>query len=114
MQKDELRDKLIELLKTNACPSPYMCDPTCVYYGCADCFPYRLADHIIAHGVTIQQWIPVTERLPEPMENPVLAVFMGTVFPAWYHGGKWEVPSGFFITNITHWMPLPQAPKEVE
>ena len=24
----------------------------------------ELADHLIANGVTIQQWIPVTERLP--------------------------------------------------
>ena len=27
-------------------------------------FTEYLADHLIAHGVTVQEWIPVTERLP--------------------------------------------------
>ena len=99
MTKDEIRDRLIKLLDTN-----------CGYVD--EVKAEELADHLIAHGVTFAGWIPVGERLPEPMENPVLAVFIGTVFPAWYHGGKWEVPSGFFITNITHWMPLPEPPKE--
>ena len=60
-----VREKLVELLKTNACPSPYMCDPACRYLCFEDCFPERFADHLISHGVTVQEWIPVTERLPE-------------------------------------------------
>lgn len=50
----EVREKLVELLRTNACPSPFMCDPACRYYGYGDCFPDRFADHLIAHGVTVQ------------------------------------------------------------
>ena len=60
----DVREKLVELLKTNACPSPFMCDPMCRYYGYGDCFPDRFADHLIAHGVTVQEeaklyWKPV-------------------------------------------------------
>ena len=51
----DVREKLVELLKTNACPSPFRCDPTCRYYGYGDCFPDRFADHLIAHGVTVQE-----------------------------------------------------------
>ena len=51
----DVREKLVELLKTNACPSPFMCDPTCKYYGFEDCFPERFADYLIAHGVTMQE-----------------------------------------------------------
>ena len=51
----EVREKLVELLKTNACPSPFMCDPACRYYGYGDCFPDRFADHLISHGVTVQE-----------------------------------------------------------
>ena len=51
----DVREKLVELLKTNACPSPFMCDPACRYYGLGDCFTYRFADHLIAHGVTVQE-----------------------------------------------------------
>lgn len=50
-----VREKLVELLKTNACPSPFMCDPACRYYGFEDCFPARFADHLISHGVTVQE-----------------------------------------------------------
>ena len=32
-----------------------------------------VADHLIRNGVTVQEWIPVTERLPES-QNPVLVV----------------------------------------
>ena len=49
-----VREKLVELLKTNACPSPFICDQACKYYGYGDCFPYRFADHLIANGVTVQ------------------------------------------------------------
>ena len=61
----DVREKLVELLKTNACPAPFMCDPACRYYGYGDCFPDRFADHLIAHGVTVQEWISVKDRLPE-------------------------------------------------
>ena len=57
----DVREKLVELLKTNACPSPFMCDPACRYYGFGDCFPDRFADHLISNGVTVQEWIPQTE-----------------------------------------------------
>ena len=59
-----VREKLVELLKTNACPSPFMCDPACRYYGFEDCFPDRFADHLIAHGVTVQErgyWASLTD-----------------------------------------------------
>ena len=51
----DVREKLIKLLKTNACPAPFMCDPACRYYGFVDCFPDRFADHLIANGVTVQE-----------------------------------------------------------
>ena len=50
-----VREKLVELLKTNACPSPFMCDQACKYYGYGDCFPDRYADHLISNGVTVQE-----------------------------------------------------------
>ena len=60
----DVREKLVELLKTNACPSPFMCDPACKYYGFGDCFPDRFADHLLANGVTVQErgyWVSLTD-----------------------------------------------------
>ena len=51
----DVREKLVELLKTSACPSTFICDPTCKYYGFEDCFPERFADYLIANGVTVQE-----------------------------------------------------------
>ena len=51
----DVREKLVELLKTNACPSPFICDQACKYYGYGDCFSYRFADHLISNGVTVQE-----------------------------------------------------------
>ena len=62
-----MREKLIELLETVVSPKEVLCDGE-VLVSTA-----RVADHLIANGVTIQKWIPVTERLPEP-ETEVLVL----------------------------------------
>lgn len=56
-----MREKIIELLQNDDCPL-FM-----VFGDKVDV----LADFLIANGVTVQKWIPVTERLPEP-ETEVL------------------------------------------
>lgn len=95
----DVREKLVELLKTNACPSPFMCDPTCKYYSFEDCFPDRFADYLIAHGVTVQEWISVDDRLPEIPEGwaespePVLYMMKNTktICAGYYgEGGVWR------------------------
>lgn len=112
----DVREKLVELLKTNACPSPFMCDPTCKYYGFGDCFPDRFADYLIAHGVTVREWISVNDRLPEEKVNCIVHYkhtycdnddywAIGTCF---YDGEKFQIGLAY---KVTHWMPLPQPPK---
>lgn len=95
----DVREKLVELLKTNACPSPFMCGPTCKYYGFGDCFPDRFADYLIAHGVMVQEWISVDDRLPEIPEGwaespePVLYMMKNTktIYAGYYgEGGVWK------------------------
>lgn len=85
----------------------------------------QTADHLIANGVTVQQWIPVSERLPERAGMAVLVVAENTF------GQKYVVKAftdytgrNGFLTNekeydsiwdtawkVTHWMPLPEPPK---
>ena len=112
----DVREKLVELLKTNACPSPFICDPTCRYYGFGDCFPDRFADHLIANGVTVQEWISVEDRLPEEKVNCIVHYkhaycdnddywAIGICF---YDGEKFQIGLAY---KVTHWMPLPAPPK---
>ena len=100
----DIRIKLVELLKTNACSSPFMCDPACRYYGYGDCFPDRFADHLIAHGVTVQEldgckYCKEYEDLPEHFIDgePVGRVFDTCIQPN--ENGLWhlEVPYGVDI-----------------
>ena len=75
-----------------------------------------IADHLIAHGVTVQKWISVKDRLPED-DSDVLAYSRngeeGRIYPANYAKGVWfdcifNTPA---TGTTTHWMPLPEPPK---
>lgn len=61
----------------------------------------------------VQGWIPVEERLPKPEENPVLAFDCTGPVMAWYSPTMgWMYRTGIAGCGITHWMHLPQPPKE--
>lgn len=82
-----------------------------------------IADHLISNGVTVRQWIPVTERLPEDgcrclaiSTNPNICL-ENHIMLAWYSPGRgfedceadcMELP----CEGVTHWMQLPEAPGE--
>ena len=128
----DVREKLVELLKTSACPSTFICDPTCKYYGFEDCFPERFADYLIAHGVTVQEWINSEEMLPE---FPCLAVDVNGnsvfipdgILTIKDKHGEWcinaslakefrlingaKIDALIWENRIAYWMPLPLPPK---
>lgn len=94
-------------------------------------FAEKFTDHLIAHGVTVQEWIPVKERTPTEAGGTVW-VCLADVFPynekepyidakhdrriteahyseftkRWYKEGA-IFPDGI----VTHWMEKPQPPK---
>ena len=63
------------------------------------------------------RWIPVTERLPESLDFVVALTTGGDRIIAkrdkygWLRYGGYECER---LRPITHWMPLPEPPKEVE
>ena len=76
---------------------------------------------IIIAEVAKPRWIPVTERLPETGAD-VLVMFPHNMAVASRDMGEWVVNSGDgWCTDVnisddekepTHWMPLPEPPKE--
>ena len=99
------REKLIEVIRNfNSHIVPYYAE--------------EIADKLIANGVTVQQWIPVTERLPE-VRVPVLtygrkgAIGIGFTQPTSVApDGKIYFYARYGDSLPTHWMPLPEPPKE--
>lgn len=103
-----MREKLIELLNQGADNTP--CDSDCWDKKCNDCIRETQADHLIAHGVTVQKWIPVTERLPEQGQEVIVysgGVLKPTVFSYQFWNKNYDN-----WARITHWMPLPEPPNE--
>lgn len=64
-----------------------------------------------------RRWIPVTERLPEEFISVIVSIPsehpLPTVKEAYMANGCWVTKMAIFSSNdITHWMPLPEPPKE--
>jgi len=120
-----VRDKLIALMN-NAMLTR---ENDRLMYGEARLTFEELADYLIAHGVTVQKWIPVEEELPETIpctagtaySNAVNALTSGRkVITAIFDGEDFIGDAAFWDAEdevITHWapvlLPLPEAPKEV-
>ena len=47
------RERLIELLKSDNCESPMLCDPNCKYANLKRCYEERTADYLLANGVVV-------------------------------------------------------------
>lgn len=61
-------------------------------------------------------WIPVTERLPQDGAEVLAWSRKGFAYVDWFIDGKWQV-NGLVDGKhevVTHWMPLPDPPEEVE
>ena len=86
------------------------------------------ADYLIAHGMTIQRWIPVTEKMPEDLPENVSKKKIPCLVAHYPGNSKKRTvqfrerraggPNGWYwpkvgACSITHWMPMPEAPEDV-
>lgn len=137
------RENLVDLLTTALDWAEAQCGSV---ENCPDCAGFDIGqlgkncgfalavDYLIANGVMVQRWIPVTERLPEKDGSYLcLSQYCGSRWCAvrgfakdgrkkdeydfqrrwknvWF---DYDSEHGYFvIDSITHWMPLPEPPKE--
>lgn len=120
----DVREKLVDLLRE----APYNIFGNklgdCYFDSCLE----LIADYLISNGVTVQEWIPVTERLPDNKEHDwVLAqvvedngfMHIPNVMEYRQQRNDWLDETYGWLSEhngaftVTHWMPLPEPPKGV-
>ena len=115
----DAREKLVELLmqvEDNMCDD---CGREPV--GCA---VVAIADHLIAHGVTVQdvtdisvgsKWISVKERLPQNFVSVLGYMTDAGEFPpvreCYTVGNAFFFPALGDVHPVSHWCEMPQPPK---
>ena len=99
----DVREKLVELM--NASPDirmPYT--PTEI-----------VADRLIAHGVTVQEWISVDDRLPQNFVSVLGYMTDAGKFPpvreCYTVGNAFFFPALGDVHPVSHWCEMPQPPK---
>ena len=112
----DVREKLVEIIQNSV-------------GGCARHWAEVIADGLIAHGVTVQEWISVKEHLPQ--ENEPEGTLCETVqvllnngkvsvgwcnrrTKLWYHmdyGEDYFTSNDYDHTPVVAWMPLSEPPK---
>ena len=104
----DVREKLVELL--------YNSPQLDVLGGLS--YYEEAADYLIAHGVTVQEWISVKDRLPEEGETVLVFGYWHEKFQPLmcylspHRKGEWFTSiAGQRVYTVTYWMPLPQPPK---
>ena len=86
----------------------------CSWFPECEKFKLRVTDNNVG-----SKWIPVTERLPEEFVSVIVCIPCEHPLPmvkeAYLANGCWATKCAiFFDKDVTHWMPLPNPPKEVE
>ena len=108
--KDEILEQLADLIRKielSIADTPWALRPA------DEC--YHMAEKLITHGVTIQEWVPVKEQLPDDSRSVILCTRSRIVGIGFYDKTtrKWvqHYSGGGIYVDVTHWMPLPEPPK---
>ena len=120
----DVREKLVELLKEIvAIQECGFGDPRPTYE--------TVASYLMSHGVTVQEWISVNDRLPDDEQEVLVIahgwdgrlVYVGShkrveAQKSWLTGitnksSEWSLWGWSYLREpmVTHWMPIPQPPK---
>ena len=115
----DVREKLVELLLQE--------DDLCERGECENCFAngscyyYRVADSLIAHGVTVQEWYSASNP-PKEDGTYIVQTNTGTITTARFYAFK-SLPATKYLPavhrpaswqlnrNVVKWTFLPQPPK---
>lgn len=103
----DTREKLKKLIFESLCKHM---DKSCK-------LPDNIADDLLANGVTVQEWVPVSEPPKEWKHKNGVAINFLVYTPEYgIDIGNYLKPANAWLCmgipcNAAHWMPLPELPK---
>ena len=92
----DVRGKLVELIRKGARGHTFMPTET-------------IANYLVEHGVTVQEWIPVSEP-PKEKGTYIVCTDKGGILLGHWYGKEWNVGGGA-KKHLAYWMKKPQPPK---
>lgn len=102
----DVREKLAELIGRCAVEESITIEPVA---------ENRLVDFLADHGVTVQEWISVDERLPENFISVLGRMTDAGEFPpvreCYTVGNVFFFPALGDIHPVSHWCEMPKPPK---
>ena len=106
----DVREKLVELIKEGIRKGLRARGDDRLDYSFED-----VADHLIANGVTVQEWVPVDERLPQNFVSVLGYMTDAGEFPpvreCYIVGNTFFFPALDDVHPVSHWCEMPQPPK---
>ena len=104
----DVREKLIEIVKKAA----YSSLPS----NTEDFHLNMFVTNLLAHGVTVQEWVSVDERLPENFISVLGYMTDAGEFPSvrecYTVGNAFFFPALGDVHPVSHWCEMPQQPSE--
>ena len=107
MTRMDVREKLIEIVKKAA----YSSLPS----NTEDFHLNMFVTNLLAHGVTVQEWISVDERIPENFISVLGYMTDAGEFPpvreCYTVGNAFFFPALGDVHPVSHWCEMPEPPK---
>ena len=107
MTRMDVREKLVEIVKKAA----YSSLPS----NTEDFHLNMFVTNLLSHGVTVQEWISVDERLPENFISVLGYMTDAGEFPpvreCYTVGNAFFFPALGDVHPVSHWCEMPQPPK---
>ena len=111
-----------EIVQALRCCADHSCSAKCPAFPAGlDCREemhkevLALIERLTAENAALrekQRWILVTERLPEKQQRVIVRCKAVGTTVGWIMFGEWATDLGPGCGEVTHWMPLPDAPEE--
>lgn len=108
----EKQQKILEMAK-DVCRAKLNCNDVCNPISACDALKY--AERAVEAGYSKPEWISVDERFPKHRDKVLVCDERRNMVTAMYiaydNGGFDWCTSVRLVYKVTHWMPLPEAPK---